>query len=361
MAVSTIVVYKQVSYMSNKNLGFAKDQVVVVKRVEGLKANKTVFKNELKKAAGIVSVSYTETTPGRNFNGHTQHFAGRPATETPVIYPFFADEDIFKTLDLELVLGRSFKDLEGQRSPAILNETAVNLLGLESPLEEKIDQGTRGPQMVDIVGVVKDFHFRSFHHRIEPLVIFPLDVENDPYHNTSFLLVKVNGLNIPATLDYIEKQWQRFAGNYPFEYSFMDEDFNNLFERERTMVKVYTIFSVISILIACLGLLGLTSYFASKRTKEIGIRKIVGASMMNIAILLSRQFMNWLVISIVIGSSVSWYLMRLWLENFAYQTQMDSWIFVLSGALVLIIALLAVSWHLYKAASRNPVETLRYE
>jgi putative ABC transport system permease protein len=175
------------------------------------------------------------------------------------------------------------------------------------------------------------------------------------------MLVKVNGSDIPVTLSYIETQWQRLAGNYPFEYSFMDEDFDKLFERERTMVKVYTIFSVISIFIACLGLLGLTSYFANKRTKEIGIRKIVGASMTNIAILLSRQFVRWLAISIVIGSSLAWFLMDLWLKNFAYQIQMDSWIFIISAAFVLIIALLAISWHLYRAASRNPVETLRYE
>lgn len=361
MTVSTIVVYKQISYMTNKNVGFAKDQLVVVKRVEGLKANKTVFKDELKKASGILSVSYTQTTPGRNFNGHTQHFAGRPSTETPVIYPFLADEDILETLDIELVAGRSFQEHDGQRPKAILNETAVNVLDLENPLEEKFDGGTMGAREVDIIGVVKDFHFMSFHHQVEPLVIFPMDVDNDPYHNATFMLVKIDGRNISETLGYIEKEWKKLAGNYPFEYSFMDEDFDKLFERERTMAKVYTIFSVISIVIACLGLLGLTSYFASKRTKEIGIRKIVGASMTNIAILLSRQFLNWLVISIVIGSSLSWFLMRVWLHNFAYQTQMDSWIFVLSGGSVLIIAILAVSWHLYKAASRNPVETLRYE
>lgn len=361
MTVSTMVVYKQLSYMTTKNVGFAKDQVVVIKRAEGLKTNKTVFKNELKKAPGILSVSYTETTPGRNFNGHTQHFKGRPSTETPVIYPLFADEDIFQTLDIELISGSSFKD-RGVRYPnAILNETAVNLLNLENPLEEKLDRGTMGTREVDVIGIMKDFHFKSFHHPVEPLVIFPIDVENDPYHNATFILVKIDGRNVPATMGYIEAHWKKLAGNYPFEYSFMDEDFNNLFEREHTMAKVYTIFSTIAIVIACLGLLGLTSYFASKRTKEIGIRKIVGASITNIALLLSRQFMHWLIISIIIGSFLSWYLMRLWLQGFAYQTKMSLWIFVLSGGSVLIIALLTVSWHLYKAASRNPVETLRYE
>lgn len=361
MIVSTIVVYKQLSFMTNKNAGFAKDQVLVIKRVEGLKENKTVFKNELLKSPAILSASYTETTPGRNFNGHGQHIAGRPSSELHVIHPFMADEDILETLDLELIQGNSFKDQGTKLTKAIINETAVDLVGLEKPLEQKIDRGTMGQQQIDIIGVVKDFHFKSFHHKVEPLVIFPLDVENDPYHNATFLLAKMNGKNIPETLGYIEEQWKQLAGNYPFEYSFMDDDFNKLFERERTMAEVYTIFSVISVFIACLGLLGLTSFFVSKRTKEIGIRKIAGATITNIAFLLSRKFVRWLFLSIVMGSSLAWYLMQSWLQNFAYQTEMSWWIFAIAGGSTLFIAMVTISWHVYKAASVNPVETLRYE
>ena len=360
MVVSTIVVYKQLTFMHGKKVGFAKDQVLVVKRVEGLRANKTVFKNELLKAPGVVSASYTQTTPGRNFNGHSQHFAGRPSTERPVVYPLFADEDILRTLDIELVAGRSFKQAKGP-AKALLNETAVNTLVLTQPLQETIDLGTMGKQDVDIIGVVKDFHFKSFHHAVEPLVIFPLDVANDPNHNATYLLVKVEGRNIAATVQYVEQQWKKLAGNYPFEYSFMDEDFNKLFEREQTMASVYTIFSVISIAIASLGLLGLTSFMASKRTKEIGVRKIVGASTFNIAILLSRQFAQWVAVSIILGSTVAWYLMHLWLENFAYQTTLDWWVFATGGGSIMLISAITVGWHLYSAASRNPVETLRYE
>jgi putative ABC transport system permease protein len=218
-----------------------------------------------------------------------------------------------------------------------------------------------GKSIVDIIGVVKDFHFKSFHHSVEPLVIFPLDVDNDPHHNATFILVKIDGKDIPESLNQIETHWKKLAGNYPFEYSFMDEDFNKLFERENTMAKVYTIFSGVSIGIAALGLLGLTSFFASKRTKEIGIRKIVGASVTNIAFLLSRQFLQWFAIAVVAGSSISWYLMNLWLENFAYKTQISVWVFIFSGGSVLLIALLTISWQLYTAASRNPVETLKYE
>jgi putative ABC transport system permease protein len=361
MTVSAVVVYKQLVFMNTKNLGFAKDQVVVVKRAEGLKTNKSAFKKELLKSSGILSVSYTETTPGRNFNGHTQHFVGRPSIETPVVYPLFADEDILQTLDIQLVSGNSFQNYPGQQAKAILNETAVKNLGLKNPLAEKIDNGTMGKSVVDIIGVVKDFHFKSFHHSVEPLVIFPLDVDNDPYHNATFILVKIDGKDIPASLNQIETHWKKLAGNYPFEYSFMDEDFNKLFERENTMAKVYTIFSGVSIGIAALGLLGLTSFFASKRTKEIGIRKIVGASVTNIAFLLSRQFLKWFAIAVVAGSSISWYLMNLWLENFAYKTQISIWVFIFAGGSVLLIALLTISWQLYTAASRNPVETLKYE
>lgn len=361
MIVSTVVVYKQLSFMTNKNVGFAKDQVLVIKRPGGLRNNKMVFKNELLKNTGILSVSFTQTTPGRSFDGHGQHFAGTPADEIHTIFPLVADEDILQTLDLELVKGKGFKDQKANNARAILNEAAVRTLNLKEPLEQTIDQGTLGNEAVDIIGVVKDFNFKSFHYAIEPLVIYTLDIEHDNQHRASFILVKVNGQNIQSTLQYIEEKWKGLTDHYPFEYSFMDEDFNRLFERESTMAKVYTIFSVISISIACLGLLGLASFFASKRTKEIGIRKIVGASITHIAILLCRDFARWVILAILIGSSLSWYLMHRWLQNFAYQTEINWWIFALAGLFTLSIALITVSWHMYRAAIRNPVETLRYE
>ncbi|HYI78819.1 MAG TPA: FtsX-like permease family protein, partial [Chryseolinea sp.] len=244
---------------------------------------------------------------------------------------------------------------------AILNEAAVNLLGVDNPLQQTIDRGTLGQKNVDVIGIVKDFHFKSFHYAIEPLVIYFLDIEKDPEHQTNFMLVKLHSGAVPATLHHIQDTWKKFAPGYPFEYSFLDEDFNRLFERENTMTKVYTIFSIISICIACLGLLGLTSFFASKRTKEIGIRKIVGASFLQIAGILSRDFLRWILISMVIGSTLSWFLMHRWLQNFAYQTTLSWWSFLIGGSCVVLMAILTVSWHIYKAANRNPVETLRYE
>lgn len=361
MIVSTLVVYKQLNFMRDKNLGFNRDQVLVIKRPGSLKKNKMVFKDHLLQNPGIVSVSFAETMPGREFNGHGQHFAGRPDEELPVIYPLIADEDIIQTLDLKIVNGKDFKDLKVKSDKAILNETAVKMLNFKNPLDQAIDRGTLGRKAVDVIGVVKDFHFKSLHFNIEPLVIYPLDIQDDGEHRATFILVKMNGTNLPATLNYIEGTWKKQTAGYPFEYSFLDEDFNRLFERENTMMQVYTIFSVVSISIACLGLLGLASFMANKRTKEIGIRKIVGASFLNIAGLLSRDFFKWIVASIIVGSLLSWYLMGQWLQGFAYATSLTWWLFLIAGGCLTLIGAFTVSWHMYKAATRNPVETLRYE
>lgn len=359
MIVSTLVVYKQLTFMTEKNLGFRKEQVIVVKRAGSLGVNKLAFKTQLLNATGVASVSFTETLPGREFNGHGQHFSGTPADEWQTIYPLVADQDIFETLGLEITSGKKFGvDNAGS---AVLNESAVRLLRSENPFELTIDRGTLGNREIDIVGVVKDFHFKSFHFAIEPLIIYPLDIENDPAHRATFILVKIQGGDIASVLANIERTWKRLAPANPFEFSFLDQDFNRLFERESIMTKVYTVFSLISVCIACLGLLGLASFFATKRTKEIGIRKIVGASFLNIATILSYDFMKWIFTAIILGSAISWYLMDQWLQNFAYQTELSWWIFLIAGGCIIVIAGITVSWHLYNTATRNPVETLRYE
>jgi putative ABC transport system permease protein len=360
MITSTIIVYKQLSYMTNKNTGFSKDQVLVIKRAEGLKTNKTVFKNELLKQSDIKNVSYSQTIPGRQFDGQGQHFAGTPENEFPVVFPLIADKDIFETLGFEILRGKNFSDVDVDNPKAILNEAAVEKLNLTDPFSAVIDKGTMN-KPVSVIGIVKDFNFRSFQFKVEPLVILPLNVDNDPQHRAQYILVKIDGSGIKSTLSSIESQWKQFAGNYPFEYSFLDDDFNHLFENEQRMAKVYSLFSLIAISIACLGLLGLMSYFANRRSKEIGIRKIVGASIPNIISLLSRDFVKLLVVSVAIGCTTAWYLANEWIGKFAYQTELTWWIFALAGGLMFVITVTVVGWQLYRAASVNPVETLRYE
>ena len=200
MIVSTLVVYKQLNFMTNKSLGFDKEQVLVIKRAGGLNENKAAFKNELLNHSGISSVSFTETTPGRHFNGHGQHFAGTPDDDFETIFPLVADEDILQTLDIKIVAGRRVQGSGNKSENAILNEAAVKMLNLESPLEHTIDAGTLGKKDVDIIGIAKDFHFQSFHYSIEPLVIYNLDIENDPQHRATFILVKLGSSELPATL-----------------------------------------------------------------------------------------------------------------------------------------------------------------
>jgi len=360
MIVCTIVAYKQLQYMTTRNLGFAKDHLMVLKRPAGLGDNRSAFKNELLKQPGVLHVSYVNTTPGRHFDGHGQHFAGTPKDETPTVFPLVADADILETLSLKMVQGKTFT--AGEKPQAIINEAAVKVLRMKDPLQETIDRGTLGEMDVSIVGVVKDFHFQSFHHAIEPMVIYFRNgdlrkTEND----ANYILVRVNGTDLNATLQSIEKTWNKLSNGYLFEYSFLDDDFNKLFAREQTTAHIYTAFSVIAIVIASIGLLGLASFFTARRTKEIGIRKVVGASILSIAALLSRDFVRWLVAATLLGSALSFYLIQQWLNNFAYHTPLQWWVFVLAGVLALVVMILALSWHIFQAAKRNPTEALRTE
>lgn len=361
LIVCTVVIFNQLDFMTSRNLGFNKDQVLVLKRAWGLGDKKTAFKQSLLHLGGVQSVSYSETTPGRHFNGHGQRFAGEPQDVQHTIYPLVADKDILKTLDLELVQGQGLEAADAAHPKALLNEAAVKELNFENPLDEKIVSGTFGNTEVTIAGVVKDFQFKSLRYKLEPLVIYSLDVDNDTQYRASFVLIKINAPDMRQTLATIEAEWKKFSNHYPFEYTFLSDDYDKLFAREKTMSVVYTIFSGIAISIACLGLLGLTSYMVNRRNKELGIRKIVGASVGNITLLLSSGFLKLLLLSFFAGSAVAWYLMSRWLDGFTYRTDISGWVFAIGGLLMLTIAALAMSYHLYKAATRNPVEALKYE
>ncbi len=359
MIVSTIVVYKQLSFMQNINLGFDTEQILVIRRPGLLDKNQEVFKQELLKGSDITHVSYTNTIPGRHFNGHGQHFQGAPADESHTIYPLVADMDILATLDFKVVHGEKFDMEHPERKVALINEAAANQLQLEDPLSMVIDNGTMGNDPHTIIGVVRDFHFNSFHHEVAPLVIYPLnELQN---HRFQYILVKVNSSDIQHTIRNVEEKWDRLSNHDPFDYTFLDQDFSRLFEREQVMASVYTVFSFISVFIACLGLLGLISYFTFKRTKEIGIRKIVGASTGHIVLLLSKDVSKWMLISFIIGMPLAWYLMQRWIQDFAYRTAFSWWILGLAGGIVMMIALLTVSFQTIKAALANPVDALRNE
>lgn len=357
--VGTAIVYKQVSFMSNRNLGFNKENILVVKRPFVLGGNHDVFKATLLENPDIINVSYTNTTPGRHFDGHGQHFSGDPVEKGHTIMPLVGDEDILELLDLDIIEGRGFTAED--KNVAILNESAVTKYNIDNPLDVIIDDGTIDKTQIDIIGIVKDFHFQTFHNKIEPLVIFKKQYDQENIHGADFLLIKMKGQNPSQVIDFVEQQWNKVTGNYLFEYSFLDQDFNKIFEREQITSKVFSIFSIISIIIACLGLLGIATFFAEKREKEIGIRKVNGAGIPHIISLLNVDFIKWLIISFIISTPLAWYATDLWLNNFEYKTNLSWWIFALGGLVTLFIALLTVSVQSYKAAAANPVESLKNE
>jgi putative ABC transport system permease protein len=233
----------------------------------------------------------------------------------------------------------------------VINEEAAKILGFMNPIGETI--ATSSGSKLNIIGVVQDFHIQSLHHKIGP-VIMQMGASNNFY-------VKMKPDKIISTVEFIKKTFKSFDPGLPIDFHFLDDDFDNLYRTEQRMSKIFGYFSLLAILISCLGLIGLSLFMTELRTKEIGIRKVNGAKSFEIFSLLSKEYMLWVLISILIACPVAWYAMHRWLENFAYRTELSWWIFALTGLLALGIALLTVSWQSWKAATRNPVEALRYE
>jgi len=266
------------------------------------------------------------------------------------------DEDYIQCMGMEIVKGRNFsKDFPADANESVLiNEKAVEVIAWEEPLGKKIGY-TSDPNPKTVVGVVKDFHFSSPHR-----VIAPLFISTGTNRIRSFF-VKVSPVDINGTLKFIENKWKTFDPGRPFEYSFLDESFDQQYKVEEKLMQIFTYFTFLAIFIACLGLFGLISFSAEQQTKEIGIRKVLGASVKNIVFLLSREFIKWVLIANIIAWPLSWFALNKWLQNFAYRIDMTFWPFLIAGIMVLIIAFITVSQQAIKAAIMNPVKSLRYE
>jgi len=242
---------------------------------------------------------------------------------------------------------------------AILNEKAVELLAWKNPIGKKINNWSRNRGDFTVVGVIKDYHYESLHQEIRPQALF---LSGGYYTNTeSCISVRLNSENISETVKYIETTWNNFAVNKPFEYSFLNEDYDNLYINERQTRKLFTIFSFLAILIACLGLFGLASFIADRKTKEIGIRKVFGSSVPGIVFILNKSFTKWVLIANLIAWPAAWFVMKRWLQNFAFRIELSWWMFILAAVLALLIALTIVSLQTVKAAFRNPADSMRCE
>lgn len=359
LIVGTIVVYNQLDYVQNQSLGFDKEHVVVVQQAGVLGGQQETFKEALRQSPKVLTAARTAQVPGGLIGQNAYHPEGAAREETRVAGFIFADMDLVETLDIAMAEGRPFShDFSTDSSAYVINEAAVASFGWTDGVGKKIAQpGGPNGQIVEgeVIGVMKDFHFRSLHDPIGPMVI---QVGNFPMAN---ILVRIEGGDIAQTLGFMEQTWNEFVPNQPFFYSFLDDDFDALYRAEQQLSGIFTGFAMLAILIACLGLFGLASFMTEQRTKEIGVRKVLGASVGQIVFLLSKEFTKLVGVAFVVAAPAAYFAMDWWLQDFAYHTPLGVGTFILAGVLALFIAWLTVSYQSIKAAFANPVDSLQYE
>ncbi|MCH8125416.1 ABC transporter permease [candidate division KSB1 bacterium] len=281
---------------------------------------------------------------------------GKSEDEEWIAYSIRVDDyDFLGTYGLEMTAGRYFSRefATDETNAVVINESLAKSLGWKNPVGKQLD--IKG-ELEDgiVIGVIKDFHTRSLHHKIEPLIFYFAP----RWENVS---VRIAGENIPATIQFLQNKWQAFESRYPFEYYFLDQKFTQFYESEQHLMKTFGLFSALAIFIASLGLLGLAAYTAEQRTKEIGVRKVLGATVTSIIMLLSKQFSRLVLFAFIVASPVVYFVMNRWLQDFAFRINVSWWVYALAGGLALVIALLTVSTQAIRAALINPVEALRYE
>ncbi|MCD6090590.1 MAG: ABC transporter permease, partial [Bacteroidales bacterium] len=350
LIICTIIISKQIDFVKNKSLGLNTANIVDFNQSKQIGLKYNAFKQRLLDNPNIISIT-------RSNNGLAKSLPITATYEDNGIKKTYSvttvDPDFIPTMDIGILEGRNFSwEIQGDKKGAIIvNETFVEEFGLKSALNTEV---TLFNKKAKIIGVVKDFNYDSFHQKLKPSALW--------YANwNSHIHIKINNQNTEQSLKYIEDLWNEFSPQTPFEYEFLDETYGQLYKSEENLQKIFTTFSVIAIIIACLGLFGVALNSTQQRVKEISIRKINGAKISDVMIMLNKKFIKWIVIAFVIASPIAWYAMSEWLNNFAYKTELSLWIFALAGILALAIALLTVSFLSWKAASRNPVEGLRYE
>ncbi len=365
LIVSTIIVNHQMNYMLGDKLGFKKDHVIVVERTDLIENQLAAFKNELLTIQGVESASGTTTMPGNlNFFGITFQEIGSktPMTGRGII----VDEDFGKTLGLEIKEGRFFsKEFSTDTLSLVLNERAVKELGLKNAIGSRLtapDEFYNAPDgsqyIYTVVGVVKDFHYHSLHEPISPLIF----TYSKKFGGQSPLVaLRIKGNNFQSALGSIESAWKKFVKDRPFHYYFLDQSLADQYKAEQTTQKIFTVFSGLAIFIACIGLLGLAAYATQQRTREISIRKVLGASGGNIVTMLSKDFMKLVLIATLLAFPLAWWGMNNWLQDFAYRVNISWWVFILAAAAASVIALFTISFQAIKAALANPSKSLRTE
>ncbi len=350
----TLIIKDQIDFILKKDLGFKKENVIVLSNCSEL-GNKTgVFKKELKNSPDIVSTASTGSYPVNYIHVGNIRVKGAPTTENVSIFNSSGDCDFIEAMGMEIVKGRNFlREMSSDTSSVLLNQSAVKAFGLSEPVGAQLEAFGR---TLNIVGVIKDFNYRTLHYKVSPFVLFPS--RNGIGRN---FVIRFSSDNLEKTLSYISTAWKKFSNNAPFHYSFLDRNIEERYRTEKRTADVSAIFSTLTILIGCLGLFGLANYTSEQRTKEIGIRKVMGATFINVYSLLTKQFIKIVIAAFIIAAPVSYFLMLKWMENFVYKAGISITAFIITGLLTLIITLVTVSSQLIKLANKNPVDSIKYE
>ncbi|MFW5644988.1 MAG: ABC transporter permease [Bacteroidota bacterium] len=360
----TIVVYNQLNFMLNKDMGFSKDQQLVIDRVWPLDEKKQTFIQEIEKLPGIEIASNSTAYPGYINNDNGYQIKGRDRAKTYLMITNWTDYDYIETYDIQLKEGRFLsREFSSDSTAAVINETAVKNFDLEDPLNTVfIMPGffNEEPEEIRVVGVVKDYHLASLRQPIRPGIFL---LKNEWWDWGGFISIKLSKdiKSYRNTIKQIEKTWQEFLPDEPFLYFFLDEKLESLYKEEIRTARISLTFSILAILIASLGLFGLTLFTTEKKTGEIGIRKVMGAKIQNIILMILKDISVLMLISTVLAWIAAYKIMSNWLEDFPYRTDLDLWVFIVSAGISFLVATITVSIQAYKAATANPARSLRYE
>jgi putative ABC transport system permease protein len=366
LIICTMIVFRQLNYMQNKDLGLKKDNVLIIPNVEKLKGNKETLRQQISEMPGIKSASLSAGSPANNYGNFTDFYVPvttgvtEPLAKDITLSSFMVDENFAPALHLQIIQGRNFSKAYNDSSSVIVNEATVRHIGWKDPLGKMIRYPGNDDRLFTVIGVAKDFNLYSLRSTVDPFALFY--TSSKTYHiSSTFIIASVDARHTGEILRQAENKWKAFDAGVPFEYSFLDKDYEALYRSEQRMENVFSAATLLSILVACLGLFGLSVYTAERRVKEIGIRKILGASVQSVVALLSKEFLKLVVLSAVISFPIAWWVMDQWLNDFAYRAPMDASVFLIAGLLAIVIALLTVSFQAVRAATRNPARSLKAE
>ncbi|MDN5204737.1 ABC transporter permease [Fulvivirgaceae bacterium BMA10] len=354
LIVCTIIVYQQIHYVKNMDIGFDQENIVYFWTRDGISKHKQTFKKELTDNVHINAFTYLNFLPSQilNTTGSVK-WPGMPEEGIQYFHVMQGDQDFLKTFDVELLKGKNFPEVASDdKKYFLINERAQEVMGYVDPLNQEIEvwdyEGS-------IVGVIKDFNHASLYSQIEPVIVMLNS------HGPRIAFTKLSGDNLQETLAFIKASYEKYEAEFPFEYHFLDQEFENTYKTVLTVANLANVFSFIAIFISCLGLFGLSSYVTEQRIQEIGIRKVLGASVLNLSLMFTRSFVFLVLIAFLIAVPIAWLVGNNWLEDFSYKITLGPGMFIIGGCIAIMIAIATVSYHIITAANANPIDSLKYE